>query len=127
LNTCEKSLEKCYGANLERLSRIQHDDVNKYRPIFIRLNLLKVKEQSLPVYFSLVLFFCLSYLFDCCATTQGILFYHKGKKLESKHFLDLANNELKKNFVDEEKVVQGSSVIKNKKFAICSCSCSFFR
>ncbi len=85
MNVCEKSLEKCYGANLERLTLIQHENSNKYRPIFIRISLLK-----------------------------GILMYHKGKKMESKRFLDAANSELQKNVVDEEKVVQGKINCLNK-------------
>ncbi len=34
--------------------------------------------------------------------------YHKGKKVDSRRFLEAANNELQKNVVDEEKVVKGN-------------------
>ena len=51
--------------------------VNKYTPIYIRLNLLK-----------------------------GILSYHKGKKKECKTFLDTANDELQRNIVDDDRLLQ---------------------
>jgi hypothetical protein len=77
LNLCEISLEKCYGSNLSRLSLIKSESANKHVPIYVRLNLLK-----------------------------GILNYHKGKKKESKEYLDVANKELQKITIDEEKLTQ---------------------
>ncbi len=76
IDLCEKCLEKCYGSNLERLTLLQ-GSVNKYTPIYIRLNLLK-----------------------------GILSYHKGKKKECKTFLDTANDELQRNIVDDDRLLQ---------------------
>lgn len=52
-------------------------NANKYTPIFVRLNLLK-----------------------------GILSYHKGKKKECKTFLDKASNELQRNIIDDDKLLQ---------------------
>lgn len=75
---CEDGLKKCYGADLSRLMTIKSDMVNKYTPIFVRLNLLK-----------------------------AILKYHRGKKNEAREFLDLAMKEMKKIMVDDDKVVQG--------------------
>ena len=78
---CEKSLEKSYGSNLERLTKIKSDSLNKYIPIFVRLNLLK-----------------------------AVLNYHKGKKRECKNLLDIANRELQKVIVDDEKLTQVMSM-----------------
>jgi exonuclease VII small subunit len=77
LNQCEKCLEKCYGPGLHRLTSIKSESANKHIPIFVRLNLLK-----------------------------AILNFHKGKKRECKQFLDIANNELQKVIVDDDKVTQ---------------------
>ncbi len=61
---------------MERLTRLKTDAVNKHKPIYVRINLLK-----------------------------GILNYHKGKRNESRLFLELAQNELKKLRVDDTKIV----------------------
>jgi hypothetical protein len=102
INLCEKCLEKCYGTNLERLTLLQ-GNANKYTPIFVRLNLLK-----------------------------AILNYHKGKKKEAKKFLDTASEELQRNTVDEEKMLQGIKIFKNplkktnkKKFFFLYKSCKW--
>lgn len=77
LEKCEKCLEKCYGANLERLTLIKSETSNKHIPVFVRINLLK-----------------------------AILNYHKGKKRECRQFLDIANRELQKIIIDEDKLTQ---------------------
>ena len=95
LQICEKCLEKCYGSNLERLTLLQ-GNANKYTPIFIRLNLLKVnqtaKKKKKKNHLNLIF--------------KAILNYHKGKKRECRNLLDLASEALERNTVDEEKLIQ---------------------
>ena len=47
LSACEKCLQNCYGADLQRLSYLKTEGVNKHTPIFVRLNLLKVSRVNL--------------------------------------------------------------------------------
>ena len=42
LSMCEKCLQNCYGADLQRLALLKTEGVNKHTPIFVRLNVLKV-------------------------------------------------------------------------------------
>ncbi|RMZ97060.1 NEDD8 ultimate buster 1-like, partial [Brachionus plicatilis] len=77
LKICEDGLKRCYGSDLSRLMTIKSDMVNKYTPIFVRLNLLK-----------------------------AILKYYRGKKNETRQFLDTAMQEMKKILVDDDKVAQ---------------------
>lgn len=83
MEICENGLKKCYGSDLGRLMSLKSDMVNKYTPIFVRLNLLK-----------------------------AILKYHRGKKNESREFLDMASREMKKILVDDDKVAHGWLQIK---------------
>ncbi len=81
LESCEKCLTKCYGVDMQRLAKIKSESSSKHVPIFVRLNLLK-----------------------------AILSYHKGKKHETKNYLDIASEHLKKVLIDEDKLIQVMSM-----------------
>ena len=81
LSTCEHCLDKCYGAKLERLTKLKSEAANKHTAVYVRLNVLK-----------------------------AVLAYHKGNRGESRMLLDAADDELKKVTIDEGKLAQVMSM-----------------
>lgn len=66
MQVCESCLKKCYGSDLERLSKIKGETINKHTPIFVRINLLNVTDAYYKIYLTIrkkyiVPFFLLGY------------------------------------------------------------------